>query len=194
MHLTLVSTSTDCYSGLEDKTCQKNTNSNSIFYNKSCMAIDAVCLHFGYFNGGNTTHCFGNSSEAKAFGDIYNRTLSSEEYFRYDISCHQRCIVSGGSGNEPYVAVQRWGTRQNLFKIALAKRVIVDCVQRLRSWYTWCHMGKLWWHTMGIVRIPHFSLASVLPVSSTWHPDHRQDCLLYRPFSLRYSHSSANTR
>lgn len=98
VHLTLVSMSTDCYSGLEDKTCQKNTNSNSIFYNKSCMAIDAVCSHFGYFNGGNTTHCFQNSGEPKAFSDIYNRTLSSEEYFRYDISCHQRCIVSRGSG------------------------------------------------------------------------------------------------
>lgn len=97
MHLTLVLTLTDCYSGLEDITCQQSTNSNSIFYNNNCVAIHAVCSNFGYFNGGNTTHCFNNSG-AKAFSDIYKRVLSSEEYFRYDISCHQRCIVSGGWG------------------------------------------------------------------------------------------------
>ncbi|CAL1676905.1 unnamed protein product [Lasius platythorax] len=72
----------DCYSGLQDIECQKNTTSNSIFYNKSCVAIQTVCSNFGYNHGGNTTHCFKSNGEAKAFGDIYNRTLSSEEYFR----------------------------------------------------------------------------------------------------------------
>ncbi|XP_070160726.1 sodium-dependent proline transporter [Polyergus mexicanus] len=71
----------DCYSGLEDITCQQSTNSNSIFYNNSCVTIHAVCSNFGYFNGGNTTHCFNNSG-AKAFSEIYTRVLSSEEYFR----------------------------------------------------------------------------------------------------------------
>ncbi|XP_072758524.1 sodium- and chloride-dependent glycine transporter 1 isoform X2 [Anoplolepis gracilipes] len=80
--------SNDCYSGLEDITCQKSTNSNSIFYNKSCMAIHTVCSRYGYFDGGNTTHCFQNG-QAKVFGDIYNRTLSSEEYFRdYVLGIH----------------------------------------------------------------------------------------------------------
>lgn len=82
MQLTLVLTLTDCYSGLEDITCQQSTNSSSIFYNNRCVAIHAVCSKFGYLNGGNTTHCFTNDDGAKAFSDIMKRILSSEEYFR----------------------------------------------------------------------------------------------------------------
>jgi len=85
---------TDCYSNLQDEECKEQTNS-SLFYNKTCMAIRTFCSSFGYEDN-NTTHCLSLSKNEIVFSDLYNRVLSSEEYFRYSIHC-QRCIVSGGS-------------------------------------------------------------------------------------------------
>ncbi|XP_015606376.1 sodium- and chloride-dependent GABA transporter 2 [Cephus cinctus] len=71
--------SNDCYSGLQDKDCQAN-DSTTIFYNKTCTAITAVCESYGYADGGNSTHCF-QGNNATAIRYIYTRILSSEEYF-----------------------------------------------------------------------------------------------------------------
>lgn len=172
--------------------CQ-NTDKSSIFYNKSCMAIKTVCSSFGYDGcDDNTTHCFFND-EPKLLSDLYKRVLSSEEYFRYGIHYYQRCIVSGGSVTS-LTAVQRWGARQKLLRIAPAKCVIVDRVQRLRSRSAWSHMGELRRHTMGTIGMSHASLDSVLLMSSTRYPDYRQSCLLHRALPLRHSYDSASTR
>lgn len=110
--------STDCYSSLQDVECQQSTNKSSIFYNKSCMAIQTVCSSFN-FEDGNTTHCFSLSvGKIKLLSELYDRVLSSEEYFRYGIHYHQRCIVSGGSVTSltPLFSVEErnkncWGSR-----------------------------------------------------------------------------------
>ncbi|XP_018396371.1 PREDICTED: sodium- and chloride-dependent GABA transporter 1-like [Cyphomyrmex costatus] len=71
----------NCYSNLQAEEC-KITNSESIFYNKTCMAIHTVCSSLGYDNY-NKTHCLSSlTNEAKVFEDLYQRVLSSEEYFR----------------------------------------------------------------------------------------------------------------
>lgn len=75
-----MSTWKDCFSGLEDTNCKNLLNSSAIFYNKSCIAVEEFCASFKYYRY-NDTHCFINDTIV-AFGDIYNRTLSSEEYFR----------------------------------------------------------------------------------------------------------------
>lgn len=186
----LILMSTDCYSSLQNTECQ-DTDKTLIFYNKSCMAFQEVCSSLG-FNNGNTTHCW-SGSEIKLISELYTRVLSSEEYFRYGIHCHQRCIVSGGSVTS-LTAVQRWGARQKLLRIASAKRVIVDRVQRLRSRSARSHMGELRRHTMGTIGMPHASLDSVLLMPSTRYPDYRQSCLLHRALPLRHSYNSASTR
>ncbi|KAK0078527.1 hypothetical protein PV326_009302, partial [Microctonus aethiopoides] len=68
-----------CYSGLEDKLCQ-TTNSSTIFFNKTCMAISDICANLGYDNGGNVTHCF-NQTNSIELRKLYKPILSSEEYF-----------------------------------------------------------------------------------------------------------------
>jgi len=73
---------TDCYSGLQDEECQMR-NSSYIFFNKTCMNVMEVCADLG-FDHGNTTHCTFENGTATARGYTYNRTLASEEYFRYD--------------------------------------------------------------------------------------------------------------
>ncbi|XP_018299911.1 sodium- and chloride-dependent glycine transporter 1 [Mycetomoellerius zeteki] len=71
----------NCYSSLQAEEC-KTTNSSSIFYNKTCMAIDTVCSSLNY-SSNNDTHCLSSlENEAVAFEDLYQRVLSSEEYFR----------------------------------------------------------------------------------------------------------------
>ncbi|XP_024888135.1 sodium- and chloride-dependent GABA transporter 1-like [Temnothorax curvispinosus] len=71
----------DCYSNLQDMKCQQDSNKTQIFYNKTCMAIHRVCSSFSY-NDGNTTHCWGGpNGETKSLGELYDRVLSSEEYF-----------------------------------------------------------------------------------------------------------------
>ncbi|KYM78572.1 Sodium- and chloride-dependent glycine transporter 2 [Atta colombica] len=70
----------NCYSNLQAEECK--TNSSSIFYNKTCIAIRTVCSSLGY-DSYNSTHCLAPSKNAeKAFEDLYQRVLSSEEYFR----------------------------------------------------------------------------------------------------------------
>ncbi|XP_011872945.1 PREDICTED: sodium- and chloride-dependent glycine transporter 1-like isoform X2 [Vollenhovia emeryi] len=71
----------DCYSSLQNAECQQQSN-ETIFYNKTCMDFHTVCSSLGY-NGVNTTHCFQPpDGEIKLISELYNRTLSSEEYFR----------------------------------------------------------------------------------------------------------------
>lgn len=82
----------DCYSGLEDINCKNQFNSSAMYYNGSCIAIEEFCKKFDHIRH-NETHCF-QGENIKAIADIYNRTLSSEEYFRYDFYYNQRCIVS----------------------------------------------------------------------------------------------------
>ena len=60
--------------------CQESDNS-TIFYNKSCMAISTVCSSFGFYDGGNVTHCFDHEN-VTALRNLYTRVLSSEQYFR----------------------------------------------------------------------------------------------------------------
>lgn len=104
--LTLMSERTDCYSGEEDIKCQNN-NASTIFYNKTCMAIDEVCSSFG-FESGNITHCYNiTNGQSEALRYLYKRVLSSEEYFRYDCIYTLALHRVGGIGNEPYAAVQR---------------------------------------------------------------------------------------
>ncbi|XP_026826364.1 sodium- and chloride-dependent glycine transporter 2 [Ooceraea biroi] len=69
----------NCYSGLEDVKCKEISEWN-MFYNRSCIAIQDFCNKYGY-DDHNSTHCF-RADEVKPFAEIYNRTLSSEEYFR----------------------------------------------------------------------------------------------------------------
>jgi len=115
-------------------------------------------------------------------------------HMKYAQPCHQRCIVSGGSVTSLYVAVQRWGARQKLLRITPTKHVIVDRVQRLRSWSARSHMGKLWRHTMGTIRMPHASLGSVFLMPGTRYPDYRQSCLFHRSLPLHHSYNSSSTR
>lgn len=50
------------------------------------MAIDTVCSSLNY-SSNNDTHCLSSlENEAVAFEDLYQRVLSSEEYFRYSIA------------------------------------------------------------------------------------------------------------
>lgn len=81
----------DCYSGLQDEECQKNS-SNYIFFNKTCMNANKVCTKLG-FDEGNTTHCIFNNGTVTARGDTYNRTLASEEYYRYDTHTLSSALV-----------------------------------------------------------------------------------------------------
>ncbi|KAG5312101.1 SC6A5 protein, partial [Acromyrmex insinuator] len=77
----------NCYSNLQAEEC-KTANSSSIFYNKTCIAIHTVCSSLGYDNN-NETHCLSSSKNDKAFEDLYQRILSSEEYFRdYVLGLH----------------------------------------------------------------------------------------------------------
>lgn len=76
--------STDCYSGTHDNECREKSNSTSILYNKTCVAIQTVCSSFGY-DDSNTTHCIHLNGSVKSFDGLYKRVLSSEEYFRYGI-------------------------------------------------------------------------------------------------------------
>ncbi|XP_054015666.1 sodium- and chloride-dependent glycine transporter 1-like [Hylaeus anthracinus] len=69
----------NCYSGLQQIECQEN-DSQSMFYNKTCMSIDEVCKSLGYNDGGNVTDCF-RGNEATPLRHLYKRVLSSEEYF-----------------------------------------------------------------------------------------------------------------
>ncbi|XP_012535440.2 sodium- and chloride-dependent GABA transporter 1 [Monomorium pharaonis] len=71
----------NCYSSIQAEQCKEESNATSIFYNKSCVAIRTVCSSF-HFNRYNSTHCSRSNGEAKAFEDLYERVLSSEEYFR----------------------------------------------------------------------------------------------------------------
>ncbi|KAL6260242.1 hypothetical protein P5V15_007775 [Pogonomyrmex californicus] len=71
----------NCYSGLQDNECKETSNSTFIFYNKTCVAIRTVCSSFDYIDN-NSTHCIHANGTAVTFGKLYNRTLSSEEYFR----------------------------------------------------------------------------------------------------------------
>ncbi|XP_012282987.1 sodium- and chloride-dependent GABA transporter 2 [Orussus abietinus] len=71
--------SKDCYSGLEEMECQK-VDSETIFYNRTCMAVATVCSNFGFADGGNGTYCF-NGTTATDIRSLYTRVLSSEEYF-----------------------------------------------------------------------------------------------------------------
>ncbi|XP_074114588.1 sodium- and chloride-dependent glycine transporter 2 isoform X2 [Cotesia typhae] len=68
----------NCYSGLEDKQCQ-DTNSTTIFFNKTCQLITKVCYNFAYDNG-NKSYCF-NETHHKSIRKLYDSVLSSEEYF-----------------------------------------------------------------------------------------------------------------
>lgn len=113
--------STDCYSGIHDNECREKSNSTSILYNKTCVAIQTVCSSFGY-DDSNTTHCIHLNGTVKSFDGLYKRVLSSEEYFRYGIHwCASALHRVERIGNEPYAAVQRWGVRQKLFGIVPAK-------------------------------------------------------------------------
>ncbi|XP_018349316.1 PREDICTED: sodium- and chloride-dependent betaine transporter-like [Trachymyrmex septentrionalis] len=68
----------NCYSNLQAEECK--TINSTIFYNKTCIAIQTVCSSLGYDNN-NGTHCL-SPKNATAFVDLYQRVLSSEEYFR----------------------------------------------------------------------------------------------------------------
>ncbi|XP_014478928.1 PREDICTED: sodium- and chloride-dependent glycine transporter 2-like [Dinoponera quadriceps] len=67
-----------CYSGLDDINCQK---SNTMFFNKTCMTFDDVCMGFFNSSKGNSTGCFKNDGGFQLFTSLYTRILSSEEYY-----------------------------------------------------------------------------------------------------------------
>ncbi|XP_046830065.1 sodium- and chloride-dependent glycine transporter 1-like isoform X3 [Vespa crabro] len=69
----------DCYSGIQNQECQ-NQNNMTLFYNRTCMAIDEICQKFNY-NFGNITHCMKNNNDSIPHRYLYKRVLSSEEYF-----------------------------------------------------------------------------------------------------------------
>ncbi|KAF7388601.1 hypothetical protein HZH68_012543 [Vespula germanica] len=68
----------NCYSGIQNLECQ-NQNNMTIFYNRTCMAINEVCQKFDY-KFGNITHCI-RDDNVIAHRHLYKRVLSSEEYF-----------------------------------------------------------------------------------------------------------------
>ncbi|KAJ8681964.1 hypothetical protein QAD02_017756 [Eretmocerus hayati] len=72
-----------CYSGLQDGECREK-DSNSIFYNKTCIPMEQVCRSFNFTSEpGNLTHCFDTDikNSSTPLRILYPRMLSSEEYF-----------------------------------------------------------------------------------------------------------------
>ncbi|XP_076677458.1 sodium- and chloride-dependent glycine transporter 1 [Andrena cerasifolii] len=69
----------NCYSGLQQIECQKD-DPGRIFYNRTCLPAGLVCESFGYYGGGNVTHCF-DGDRVTPLRHLYTRVLSSEEYF-----------------------------------------------------------------------------------------------------------------
>ncbi|KAH0551836.1 sodium- and chloride-dependent GABA transporter 2-like [Cotesia glomerata] len=68
-----------CYSQLQASNCREE-NSSSIFFNKTCQSITAVCQNFGYPHGDLHGNCY-NSSFIVPVKSLYKRVLSSEQYF-----------------------------------------------------------------------------------------------------------------
>lgn len=79
-HKPIMPSRTDCYSGLQEIQCQMD-DPKTIFYNKTCVPASQVCQSFG-FQYGNVTHCY-DGARVRLLRQLYERVLSSEEYFKY---------------------------------------------------------------------------------------------------------------
>ncbi|XP_031788424.1 sodium- and chloride-dependent glycine transporter 1 [Nasonia vitripennis] len=75
--------SPNCYSSLQDAECRAE-RPDLVYYNRSCMGIEAFCRSFGLAsNLSDPTHCYkvGGNGPGIELRHLYNRTLSSEEFY-----------------------------------------------------------------------------------------------------------------